>query len=185
MGNLDKIINLKCNNQSNMTIITALLIFYLVVANNFIGDLYSGQLKNFIIENRLMKHIIGLITMLLIIVQIGGVHNWLKAIIYSFIAYLWFILTTKLDLHWNLAILGLLVLGFMYEKQMFTKELESNSDEALEEIDKKKIRNRNKRMKRLIVISIISITIIGSILYYNRKMNQYGGSFDDTKFFLG
>lgn len=187
MGNniLDKIINLKCNGtKSSMSIVTALLIFYMLVANNFIGNLYSGQLKDYISANRWVQHLIGCITMLLIIIEIGGVTDGYKALFYTIIGYIWFILTTKLDIQWNLAIIGLLIIGFVYEKQMFAKEESSEEDQALEETDKKKIRKGNKDMKRVIFITILTVTVIGTIMYLNKKRAQHGGSFDTLKFFL-
>jgi predicted PurR-regulated permease PerM len=185
MGNFDKFINLKSNGSSNMTIITALLIFYMFVTRKFISDIYSGQLTDYITNNRWIKHLIGYITMLLIIVQAGNINSGMRAIIYSIVGYSWFILTTKLDIHWNLAIIGLLVIGFMYEKQMFQKELESSEDEALKDKHRKRIRASNKSMKRLIVGSIILITLVGSYIYYNKKQLQYGGNFDNGLFLFG
>ncbi len=182
MGNLDKIISLKYLGKSNISISTALLIFYTLIANNFIGDLYAGQLSEFIKNNRYAKHGFGYLTMLLIIMEAGGVTDGWRASFYSLLAYSWFILTTKLDLQWNLAIIGLLIVGFMYENKMFEREKSSQEDQALEEKHRKKIRKENRQMRRIIIVSILTITIIGTVLYFRKKRVQYGGNFDVNKF---
>lgn len=163
---------------------TTLLVFYLFLSGSFISDLYSGQLKDFIKDNRAVKHSMAYITMLFIVVQVGNVTNGVKALSYSAIAYAWFVLTTKLDLQWNLAIIGLLVIGFLVEKHMFQKELDSNEDPALREKDKKRIRAETKSMKRLIFGSILALTVIGTGFYFSKKKGQYGGSFDVGKFVM-
>lgn len=184
MGYIDKLVNFTQFNKSQMSIITALLIFYMIIANNFIADLYSGQLRDYIRSNRWMQHMIGYITMLLLIVQFGNITDGWKATLYSLVGYGWFILTTKLDIQWSLAILGLLVIGFMYEKNMFQKEKLLKSDQAVEKKQKKRIRKENNNMKKIIALSIFFITVVGTLMYFMKKKEQYGGSFDTVKFFL-
>lgn len=182
MGFLNKLLNLKSANKSNISMSTALLIFYMMVATVFTGNLYSGQLSEYIKTNRWMQHVVGYITMLLIVSKVAGIKDGYMSLLYSLIAYSWFILTTKLDVHWNLAIIGLLVIGFIYENNMFQKEDDANTDEALDEKDRKRIRHDNKQMKRIIILSIVGITAVGSFLYFNKKQVQYGGNFDISKF---
>src|SRR5690349_14974604 len=147
---IDKIFNMQYYANSNISLIKALLFFYLIIALNFTRNLYSGQLIDYLSNNRFIQHLIGIILMLVIIVEIGNVRDPYTAIFYTILAYLWFVLSTKLDIYWNLAILGLLVFGFLYENLLVEKEIKSLTDESLEEKDKINIKEKNNKIKTYI-----------------------------------
>jgi hypothetical protein len=172
------------NSNSRISMTKAILIFYLVIGNNFTADLYSGQLVDFIRTNRIAKHLIGLMTMILIITHMGGINNPSSATVYSLFSYALFLLTTKMDLKWSITTLGLFMLGYLYENKLVDKEKSSSSDKSLEKKDKRRIKNRHDIIKGSIVMSIIGITLMGMYQYFNKKQIQYGGQFDSIKFVL-
>ncbi len=182
---LDRIFNMKAISNKNISMTTALLIFYLIYAQQFTQGLYSGQLTDFLSDNRYAQHAIGYSTMLIIVMEVGGVHYPQAALLYSALAYLWFIMTTKMDLQWSLAMIALLVFAFIYENQMEDKEEQLEKDEAVEDEDLKRIRKAHKKHRTAIGLSLLCITIIGMLMYYNKKKGQYGGHFDMDKFILG
>ena len=173
METLENIFNINHLNTSGITLTKALLFFYIIIASNFTKNLYSGQMREFFDNSRYAQHLIGFVTMLVIIINVGGVTEILPALIYSLIGYVWFIFTTKLDLKWNLIIFGLIVVGYLYESKMLGKEIESENDQALFDIDKNKIKKKNNKMKKLIAGSIIAVTFIGTLFYFNKKQGQY------------
>lgn len=176
--------NLKLLGNPSISLAKALLLFYVIIASNFTKELYSGQLKDFLSSNRYAQHIMGIISMLVLIGIIGGVTNVKQLIVLSIIAYLWFILTTKLDLKWNIAIIGLLLIGYLYENSLLDKEKQLEKDPSLEKKEKKIIKKKYYDTKLIIFISILVITVIGSVLYYNKKIDQHGGNFDSLKFLV-
>lgn len=182
MGSFNQILNLKYENNSNLTMITALLLFYLLIANNHLQNLYSGQLNDYIQQNRWIQHLIGYIMMLVIIIIIAGVKNVIIAALYAIIAYGWFILTTKLSIGWNIVIFGLLLIGFLYETILTDKEDKLKSDDNLTIQEVKKIKQKNNNSKKIILLTVLAVTIIGTIIYTNKKLDQYGGNFDADKF---
>lgn len=183
MDFLDNLLNIKYENKNdNVSMSKALLLFYILVASNFTKNLYSGQLQDFLENSRLAQHLIGFITMLIVVVSVSGINEVSNVFLYSALGYGWFILTTKLDLEWNLVILGLLVFGFLYESKMVGKEKITEDDQALTEEEKDRIKESNTRMKTIVVISIVTITLIGSVQYFMKKKVQYGGEFDVEKF---
>lgn len=177
--------NLNYLGKSNISLSKAILIFYLIIASNFTKDLYSGQLYDFLKTNRYAKHSIGFVTMYVIMTHFAGITDSKKALLYSTFGYLWFVFTTKLDLKWNLIIIGLMIFGAIYESNLIDKEIKSEDDEALEEKDKKKIKAENDNIKMVIAITILVITVIGTISYFNKKTVQYGGNFDTEKYIFG
>lgn len=106
---------------------------------------------------------------------IGGINNTYRAVIYSLIGYIWFILTTKLDVHWNVIIILLLLFGFLYESKLNEKERNIMSDSNLTEEEKQKIINNNFQYRMYFILAALLTTIIGSLLYLNKKVGQYGG----------
>ncbi len=184
MDILENFLSLNYMGQSNISLGKAVLLFYLIIASNFTTDLYSSQLYDFLKNNRYSKHGIGFLIMTIIIIHIAGITDPQKAITYSILGYIWFVFTTKLDLHWNLAIIGLMVVGALYESTMADKEIKSDDDEALETEDKNKIKLKHNKIKSYLVIATILVTLLGTLSYLNKKKIQYGGDFDATKFIL-
>ena len=174
------------NVETKISLIKPVLIFYLLVASNFTKYLYSYQLDNFFKTNRYAQHILGFIMMLVIFIEFGNKKNTPNKIVnilkYSSLAYLWFIFTTKMDLHWNLAILGLLAVGFIYEHWMDSKVGMSKKDPSLEKSNIKKIKNEHKNIKKIMLFTIIAITIIGTVQYLLKKRNQFDDGFDELQY---
>lgn len=161
-----------------------LLIFYLVIAGNFTGNLVSKQLKTFFEENRMAQHTIALITLLVLIMSTGGVVDTKTALIYTIIGYVWFIFTTKLDVQWNMVIILILVVGYLYENSIDNKEKLMDDDKSLGDSDRKIIVQRDSSIKSYIVISALAVTVIGTIMYSNKKQVQYGGGYNWLTYML-
>jgi hypothetical protein len=184
METVDNILNLNYLGKSNISLSKSILLFYLIIANNHTKELFSGQFTQFVQDNRVAQHLIGFLTMVVLLNMVGGVYDTKKNVIYSLLAYTWFTLTTKLDLHWNLLIIALLSFGLFYENTLMDKEIKSLDDESLEEKHLQKIKTRHDKLKTGIAISIMLVTFVGAFTYYNRKQVQYGGGFDPVKFLL-
>ena len=74
MNILDKFLNFTHLDTSNMSLSKVILVFYLIIGNNHTQELFSGQLNNFIKNNRQMQHIIGYLTVLMIPRQRRALH---------------------------------------------------------------------------------------------------------------
>lgn len=168
--------------ESSISISKVLLIFYILIANNYTQDLLGKQFRSFLEENRMMQHIIAFILLLVIINLFSGINNPEKLLAFSFIGYTWFILSTKLDIQWNLIIIMLLFIGFLYESSINEYEMKIEKDENLSKKIKKNIIDKDTRYKIYIGIIILIVTIIGIAFYNNKKHEQYGGGFDMQKF---
>lgn len=161
-----------------------LLLFYIIIASQYTGNLLGKQMKEFIESNRLVQHIIGFLMLATLINLTIKVEDIKKSLIYSLIGYIWFILTTKLDIHWNIITILLLLLIYLYESKLFEHELTILKDTVLNTEEKDNtIKNNNNYRIKLIIITLI-ITMIGSLLYQQKKSIQYGGEFSIKKYFL-
>ena len=169
-------------NSSVISLSKTLLIFYVVIASQYTGNLLGKQMREFIQENRIAQHIIAFTMLLVLINLVGGVKDMKKGILYSLVGYVWFIFTTKLDIQWNLIIILLLVVGYLYESNMFNHENIISSNNVLTPEEKEKVINKNKFYRSMIVAGIIIITLIGTFLYEQKKGAQYGGGFSIKKY---
>lgn len=170
--------------ESTASLPKILLMFYLLLASGNINNLYSGQLSTYIEENRYIQHVIGLITMMVLIMSVGNHREPSKVIALSIIGYLWFLMTTKLDIEWNIAIIIILAFGYLYEHKLNYEVSDISKDFILDDDEKDKLTNRKRNMLYLFGGLILVITFIGTASYYGRKKMEYKQDFDGITFFL-
>lgn len=175
---------MKTLTDNNISIAKALLIFYVIMANQK-SDLLGKQFKELINNNRIAQHIIAFIMMIVVINIIGGVQNTDKMLFYSTIAYVWFVLSTKVDIQWNLILILLLFVWYLYQNRTDTKRFMMDKDTGITKDIKKKFDMKNMNWNTGVVSGLITITLVGLYLYSNKKGIQYGGGkYDPIKFLL-
>ncbi len=96
----------------NFSIGRILLLTYIIIASSYCSDLFSNGLKKAIQSNKFAQHIILIILIVTLMFCFGnpfGVqityNQQFDIVIMSLLVYVWFIMTTKLDLTWNIGIL--------------------------------------------------------------------------------
>jgi len=181
---MSNILNIDNLTGSNTSMTKVLLIFYLLITTNFTDKLVSKQLKSFFEDNRIGQHIIAIIALLVLITSVGEIVDTRKAVIYTIFGYLWFIFTTKLDIQWNMIIIMILLAGYLIENDLTNKEKLMKDDKALTKDDKNRIIQKSNRVKNTIIIAALSVTIVGTLLYSNKKHVQYGGGYDPIRYLL-
>jgi hypothetical protein len=176
--NIDSIDLSKVNGVENFNIVKVLLIFYVLISCNYTDKLMSKQLGKYISDNKPMQHFIGFLAMIVLINIVGGVNDVQTLLFYSIVAYIWFIFSTKLDIHWNLVIIVLLFGGYMYESMIIEKHNKMEKDPNITQKEKDKLMKDHNRNKKILFGALIAITIIGTSLYTYKKQGQYGGGYD-------
>lgn len=165
------------------SIISALLIFNLLVLNCFQHDLLAKQVKTLISEDRRVQHIMACMLLFVIILVLTRMSIE-KSLLYTVLGYFLFILTTKLDIQFNIIVFGLLLAGFLYECTIVQKEEQVEKDPVLSQEDKQNVLTKFTTNKVSLAIGTIIFTVVGTYLYMTRKQIQYGGSFSYQKYFL-
>ena len=168
-------INLQ-TEQRKKNVFGALLIFYLLIASNFTDNLMSNQMRQFIRDNRMIQHLIGLMTVIVILTLIDETLEIRDVVMYGLVIYFGFIITTKCDIHWNIVLIMVIFLGYLYEKDKHSKNEEIMKDKNLS--DDEKIRIIREHDTNTIYWVLIGTAIIGTIFYTNKKQVQYGGGYD-------
>ena len=142
-------------------------------------------MREYINDSRYVQHFLGFLLMYSLVATVSKLRSQTSIVAYSAIGYLLFTLSTKLDLPWNLAIVGMLIVSYLYEQKMHKKEQDSDDDPALEDNDKKRIVIKHKINKYIMMIGVAAVIAIGTSCYYKRKKVQYGGAFDVNKYVFG
>lgn len=156
--------------------LSSLILLYLIMTADSMKTLLPCRIRKLSETNLIYKHLIGFLT-LLIFVELGEIaeekEKFSSVIKMTSILYLWFILTTKM--YYPLFIILCLVFLIIYILHIYRKREYKNP-------------NKNKNLKNikdsLYIFSII-ITIIGVIIYYFNKKNEYKNNFNILKFIFG
>lgn len=153
---------------------SGLLLFYIAVSGNFLGDLFSRSMQEFFTNNRWAKHLIGFITMLFSITYATGITKLTPAIIMTFILYFWFLLTTKMPPAWNFGIIIVLLFSFILEK--YKNNLDPKDPANTETI------SFMVRISNALFVLLILTTLIGAGMYMFTKKQKFGEEFSVAKF---
>jgi hypothetical protein len=176
------IFNFTNNENKNFSLAKVLLLFYVLSASHYTTNLYGKEMKSFLEESRIAQHIIAFILMLVIINIIGNIQAIDKLLFYTLFAYVWFLFSSKLNVQFNLIIISLLFIWFLYENKFYINNIIINNDENLSYNDKININNKYKNINIYASAFIFIITLIGVYNYSDKKIIQYGGNFDPLKF---
>jgi len=175
----------------NFSIGRIILLTYVILASSYCTNLFSHGLKEAIENNRMAQHLILLILIMTIMTIFGnplGVkitkNEQGNMILMSLLVYVWFIMTTKLDLTWNISILIILTMYFIYESQKVSDYNVMLKDDNLAIEKKKELLDSFNYMQSYLMIAIFGITLTGTFLYANEKQGQYGGGFSYFNFFF-
>lgn len=172
--------NLKFLN-GDISILKILMILYLIVFTNTLTVKFGEKLLYKINENIILKHIVGLITIGIILSLIYSLEGK-DLILYSILIYFVFLLSTKMSS--DLLIIAIVVLAGLYFFDYFNdkKINQINNDNNLSNEIKNNIIVNKKNNKRNITLMTLFVVVCGSLIYENKKVGQYGGSFSLNKF---
>lgn len=172
--------NLKILN-GDISIVKILMILYLIIFTNILTVKFSEKLLYKINENIILKHIIGLITISIILSLLYSLEGK-DLILYSLSIYFVFLLSTKMSS--NLLIIVIIILsGFYFFDYLNDNKInEINNDNNVSKDIKNNIITSKIKNKRNITLMTLFIIVSGSLFYENKKIDQYGGLFSINEF---
>lgn len=181
---MNQLIKISDDNNPNV-LLKVLVVFYILIGSSLIQPLLSKQWRKLVENDRIIQHVIGITTLIALttLLSEGKLDN-MTIIIYSIMGYMWFIFSTKLDVHWNIVIMVLLVIAFMYYNTLEHKNSLVYLDKNLTLEEKQKITEKNSLNTIFIMFGIFLVTVIGVMFYSNKKEVQYGGGYDIINFLL-
>jgi hypothetical protein len=167
------------------------LLTYIILASQYCSNLFSHGLKEAIESNRMVQHLILVILIMALMIVFGnpfGVeftnNEQFNIIIMTLLVYVWFVMTTKLDLAWNVAILIFLTIYFLYESKKVSDYKIILADPNLDSLKKKELFDSFGNLQTYLLLTLFGVTLTGTFLYANEKQVQYGGGFNMYRFFF-
>jgi hypothetical protein len=158
----------------------SLFAFYMLVACNFIPEIFGCKLQTLLRTSMLAKHITGFLLLFFLVIYVKP-ENVDNEIVYnlslSALLYLWFFITTRIP--FILLLLTIILLIVIYVLDIRKTRLDSDNKKNKNEI------NNLKTTQKLITYVIIVITIIGFIYYFGQKKLEYRDQFNFYKFLVG
>ena len=175
------------NNETNIIYKTIPIIFlsiYLMIAANFIGEMMPCYLRTTYFENMFFKHLILILSIFFVTVytnpDIFSLELY-KLVIFSFLFYSIFILTTKCEEHiWFISTISLIVISLIsiLGHKIKNKKTGKNENE----------KNILKYIDSNFITSLFVIFILytfGFLVYLSEKKYEYKERFSYLKFFIG
>jgi hypothetical protein len=199
MTDFDGYINIQPNvhdkeereSLNKTSIAKVLLFFYVFMTSGSAHNLVGSPLRRFIDDNRMVQHFIAFLLLFSLVItfdsEIFGSNYSLSvtdALIYTVICYTWFIFSTKLDAQWNIILIMILIGIFVMDTHFKTQEESAKSDPNLTNEQKVNIIKSNNMIRTYVTSFAILVTILGTVLYSDRKAEQYGGSYDIFTYIL-
>lgn len=167
--------------SGDVSIIKILMILYLIIFTNVISNKFSEKITNKINETIVLKHVIGLITIGIILSLLHS-FDGKELLLYSIMIYFVFLLSTKISTDYIITFVVILSGLYFFDYFNNKKIHQISIDENISTDIKNKIFNNKKNNKKYITMLTIFTAICGSLMYENRKVHQYGGNFSLNKF---
>lgn len=168
--------------NNDISVIKLVMILYLFVFANVISTKINTKLVERIEKNIMVKHIVGLITIGVLLSLVYNSIPLKDLILYSIIIYVVFLLSTKISK--NYVLLGLLLLVGVYflsaESENRIKGIKN--DQSININEKVKLIKHLEGKNNKITYFYIFAVVIGSLMYDEKKNIQMGGSYDLMKF---
>lgn len=158
----------------------AIMIFYLLIFGNYVAELLPCKLQAFISKSIIARHIIGFFTLMFFVVLsersfISGQLSITEILGKTLIVYMIFLISSRSDvLFWSIGT-GLLLVYYvidLYEKE-HPDDKDSETGETL------------KLVLKILGPLILSVYIMGCVVYLGEKRNEFGKNFQLRKFFMG
>ena len=111
-------------------------------------------------------------------------NQQINILIMSLLIYFWFIMTTKLDFAWNIGILLILTVYFLYESKKINEYQLLLVDPNLNDSTRSEIINYYLNIQKMTIVTLFGLTTIGTLFYASEKKVQYGGGFSYLTFFF-
>jgi hypothetical protein len=168
-------------NENNISVIKILMILYLFIFTNVLSTKINEKIIYKLNQNFILKHIIGLITIGILLSLVYNLSG-LELLKFSILIYFIFLLSTKMSS--DLIIITIVILSGLYFYDHFNEKKinQVKSDNIINNDKKNIILNNKNNIRKNITLFTIVLVIIGSLLYEDKKVSQYGGSFSLMKF---
>tara|TARA_Y100000741_G_scaffold360867_1_gene343842 strand:- start:587 stop:1222 length:636 start_codon:yes stop_codon:yes gene_type:complete len=176
-------INLK-SVTSFSQLVSKLSIFLFIIAANYVGDIFSCGVRNFMKEYLIFKHIIGIFIMIFFVGLIQDKLKIQERISQSLILYLWFIFIMRAPT--IITIATIILISIIYIIELYITDLKTKLEENKEINEKNnKLIEQYTNVNNFLFITSFLISIIGTSIYIYILKRNLGKNFNIYTFLLG
>jgi hypothetical protein len=175
--------------ELNFSIGRIILLVYIIIASSYCTNLFSKGLKEQLENNKFAQHIVLILLIMALMICFGNPfsvnitgNEQFNMVIMSLLVYVWFIMTTKLDLAWNIGVLIILTIYFLYESKQISDFNKVSGDPLVTPKAKQEILDKYNQTQKYVLLGIFGFTVAGTLIYANEKQEQYGGGFSVERF---
>lgn len=170
--------------MNNIFDIKFVLIIYLVQLSSLTSNTLGKQLKEYVEANRISQHIVNLM-FLFVLISIADKNKSIYNIAINAVTiYLFYLLSTKLDLQYNIIFLLMILIYYLYQRQTNSKINRINKDDDLDNETKKMLTLLDNNKNNIFGCALIIFLFYFTHVYFKRKNIQYGNGFNYSKFLL-
>lgn len=148
---------------------------YIIVSGNFLANIFGCRAQDALTSSMALKHLLGFMTMLFLVVLVDGNSHMLPhhQLLLTIVMYLVFVATTRAEYKYWVVFLVLLCANYLLD--IYRK------NDATPEPRKKQLQTAQMALVGLAG----SIMAIGILVYFAKKYQEYGNSFEWNKFVFG
>ena len=159
----------------------SLFLFYLALGTAWMWNILPPDLIQLFNKNRTIQMVFAYLALVFTVdlYNTAAEKSVLASLLYSALLFLWFILTSKLHLKANLAIIGILFFSFLVykynDKNKKKLELLKNDKDShfLQQEALKSQINRLAHIQHLCFFIVVVITLVGNFFYLKEHHKKY------------
>ena len=170
--------------MNNIFDIKFILVLYLIQLSSLTSNTLGKQLKEYVETNRISQHIINLMFLFVLISLVDKNMGILNIAINAITIYLIYLLSTKLDLQYNIILLLLILIYYLYQRENESKNNRIINDGDLDNETKKFLTLLDHNKQNIFGCALIIFLFYFTHVYFKRKNIQYGNGFNYSRFLL-
>ena len=103
-------------NNNDFSLGKIILMFFVLTSSSALFPLLSKQWKKTLEDDRIAQHILAILTMLTLTILVSnGEFSIQRIFIYTLLGYLLFLFSTKMDLHFTIITIVLILCFYLYQ----------------------------------------------------------------------
>ena len=169
-------------------LLSGMFILYLIVAGNYVGELFNCGLQDMLQNNYAVKHMLGFMTMYFFVTMLSPNINWHQGIVagMTMVMYLIFVISNRTNPKVQIA--ALVMLFAVYILQVIRDQREQhivNETDADVHADMVETNERIVKAQWGLAGAVVGLIIIGFVVYTGKKRLEFGREFSYVNLFKG
>jgi len=166
-------------------------VLFLIIASNYIGELFPCRIQSLLVNNVYLKHFIAFLTLMFFVVLTDSSSQKKKfMVIFTDSIKLYFLWLLLINSDKKFFVLGLILLAILYILQLIKNDYINNkkiNEEINEEINNKNKERLSliKNIEKIIFLIFFIVLVLGFIIYMGEKKIEYKDKFKYITFIFG